>query len=84
MSITHEAAFEASIESDLLAAGWGKVDPAGYDRAAGLVPDEVIAFVRASQPKAWEQLSHPARWGGVGASAVPEDGGGRGRPPRAR
>ena len=56
MSITHEAAFEASIELDLIADGWGKVDPSGYDRALGLCPDEVIAFVQASQPKAWEQL----------------------------
>ena len=56
MSITHEAAFEASIESDLLADGWGKVDPSGYDRTAGLFPEEVVAFVEASQPKAWEQL----------------------------
>ncbi|MBM6404622.1 type I restriction endonuclease subunit R [Phycicoccus sp. CSK15P-2] len=56
MSITHESAFEAGIESDLLSDGWAKVDPSGYDRAAGLFPDEVVAFVQASQPKAWEQL----------------------------
>jgi hypothetical protein len=56
MSITHESAFEANIEAHLLAHGWGKVAPAGYDRKLGLFPDEVIAFVKGSQPKAWAQL----------------------------
>ncbi|MGL4743027.1 MAG: DEAD/DEAH box helicase family protein, partial [Dermatophilaceae bacterium] len=56
MSITHEAAFEANIEAHLLGHGWDAVAPTGYDRKAGLFPDEVIAFVQASQPKAWVQL----------------------------
>ncbi|MGL5827136.1 MAG: DEAD/DEAH box helicase family protein, partial [Nocardioides sp.] len=56
MSITHEAAFEANIEAHLLGHGWSSVGPTGYDRKAGLFPDEVIAFVQASQPKAWAQL----------------------------
>ncbi|OZF33041.1 restriction endonuclease subunit R [Rhodococcus sp. 14-2483-1-1] len=56
MKITQEAAFESNIESDLLANGWAKVDPSGYDRKVGFFPDEVVAFVQASQPKAWQQL----------------------------
>jgi len=56
MSITQESAFEANIEGHLLGAGWGKVTPSGYDRKQGLFGDEVIAFVQASQPKAWAQL----------------------------
>ena len=56
MSITQESAFEANIEAHLLGHGWAKIASGAYDQAAGLFPDEVIAFVRASQPKAWEQL----------------------------
>jgi type I restriction enzyme, R subunit len=54
--ITHESAFESNIEAHLLGHGWSKVVPTGYDRKLGLFPDEVIAFVQASQPKAWQQL----------------------------
>ena len=56
MSITRESAFEESIESDLIADGWSTVDPSGYDKSLGLLADELIAFVQASQPKAWQQL----------------------------
>lgn len=55
MTITREVALETNIESHLLDHGW--VRPEGrYDKRLGLFPDEVIAFVRASQPKAWDQL----------------------------
>ena len=30
--------------------------PATYDVALGLVPEELVAFLEASQPKEWEQL----------------------------
>lgn len=60
--ITHESAFEANIEAHLLAHGWSAPSPASYDRKQGIFPDEVIAFVQASQPKAWAQLV--ARHGG--------------------
>jgi len=56
MTITQEAAFEANIEAHLLGDGWHKLDPAAYDRKAGVFGDEIIAFVQASQPKAWKQL----------------------------
>lgn len=56
MSVTHESAFEANIEAHLLGDGWLKLDPAAYDRKAGVFGDEIIAFVQASQPKAWKQL----------------------------
>ncbi|WP_168581208.1 type I restriction endonuclease subunit R [Gephyromycinifex aptenodytis] len=62
MGITKEAAFETNIESHLLENGWHAIEPASYDRRLGLFPDEVIAFVQASQPKAWQQLV--ARHGG--------------------
>ncbi|GAA4722319.1 DEAD/DEAH box helicase family protein [Pedococcus ginsenosidimutans] len=64
MNITQESAFEANIEGHLLGAGWTKLAPTSYDRKAGLFPDETIAFVKASQPRAWGQLV--ARHGGEG------------------
>jgi type I restriction enzyme R subunit len=54
--VLKESAFEASIEAHLLANGWSRGTPAGYDRALGLDPSELIAFMKASQPDEWEQL----------------------------
>ena len=56
MSITRESAFESNIEAHLLAHDWVKVAPGGYDKKLGVLPSEVIAFIQASQPKAWAQL----------------------------
>lgn len=56
MSATTEASFESNIEAHLTSHGWAAVPPASYDRDLGLFPDEVVAFVQASQPKAWQQL----------------------------
>ena len=36
--VTSESAFEDSIEAHLLASGWLKGDPSGYDRSLGLDP----------------------------------------------
>ena len=56
MAITGESAFEANIEGHLLGHGWQRLEPTAYERTAGIFPDEIIAFVQASQPKAWQQL----------------------------
>ncbi|MGI8702635.1 MAG: type I restriction endonuclease subunit R [Nocardioidaceae bacterium] len=56
MSVHDESTFEANIETHLVGHGWHQIDPASYDRKAGLFLDEVVTFVRASQPTAWEQL----------------------------
>lgn len=56
MSNTTEAVFEGNIEAHLTQCGWDSVPPSSYDRDLGLFPDEVIAFVEESQPKAWKQL----------------------------
>ena len=56
MSITQESAFEGNIEAHLVGDGWDKLSPAAYDKSLGLFGSEVIAFVQASQPKAWAQL----------------------------
>jgi type I restriction enzyme R subunit len=48
-----EKAFEAAIEQHLLSHGWAAGDPAGFDRERALFPAELLAFVQATQPKAW-------------------------------
>ena len=58
MPLHHESAFETEICEHLGAHGWlyAKGDAAGYDRARALFPADVIAWVQASQPKAWNTL----------------------------
>jgi type I restriction enzyme R subunit len=56
VSVHVESAFESNIEAHLTSNGWIKLDPATYDRQLGLFGGEVVAYVQASQPKAWEQL----------------------------
>ncbi|WAX55528.1 type I restriction endonuclease [Jatrophihabitans cynanchi] len=66
-NVRSESAFEASIEAHLLANGWDE-GTAGYDVALGLMPIELAAFVAASQPEEWEQLS--LRLGGPAAATA--------------
>lgn len=56
MSSTTEATFEGNIEAHLTSHGWTAVPPSSYDRDLGLFPEEVVAFVQVTQPKAWQQL----------------------------
>ena len=69
MSLHKEIAFESEICADLAAGGWlyAEGDASGYDRSRALFPTDLLAWVRESQPKAWEALvkSH-----GAGAEAV--------------
>ena len=53
-----EATFEALIEAHLLEhGGYERGDPAAYDRDRALIPDLVVAFIEATQPKAWAKLA---------------------------
>ncbi|SMC56865.1 type I restriction endonuclease subunit R [Janibacter indicus] len=56
MANTTEATFEANIEAHLTSHGWSALAPKTYDRDLGLFPDELIAYVQASQPQAWDKL----------------------------
>lgn len=56
MANTTEKTFEDNIEAHLLTHGWSKVEQGTYDEKLGLFPDEVIAFVKQTQPKAWTKL----------------------------
>ena len=59
MSLHKEISFETEICHHLGEHGWlyAESDAAAYDRARALVPEEVLAGVQATQPKAWETLS---------------------------
>jgi type I restriction enzyme R subunit len=53
-----ERAFEELIVAEMTGGGgWEAGDPRGYDRELALYPDDVIAFVAATQPRAWERLA---------------------------
>jgi type I restriction enzyme R subunit len=64
VSLHKEIRLEDEICADLAAAGWlyEPADAARYDRALALFPDDVIAWIKASQPQAWDAIekSHGA------------------------
>ena len=64
MSIHKEIRLEDEICADLSAAGWLYVDgdAARYDRTQALYVDDLVGWIKDSQPKAWESIekSHGA------------------------
>ncbi len=58
MSLHKEISFETEICQHLAAHGWlyAAGDAQGYDRARALFPADVLAWVQATQSKAWETL----------------------------
>lgn len=59
MSLHKEISFELEICQHLASNGWlyAEGDSAGYDRVRALFPADVLAWVQATQPKAWETLT---------------------------
>ena len=58
MTATHtEQAFETNVESMLLGGGWGAGDLAEWDVARALFPARAVAFIRDTQPDAWEHVA---------------------------
>ncbi len=59
MSLHKEVQFENDICAHLAAHGWlyAEGDATAYDRARALFPADLIAWVQATQPKAWETLT---------------------------
>lgn len=51
-----ETAFETVIENELLEGGYQPVPPVGFDRVSALFPNEVLAFIRQTQPEEWRKL----------------------------
>src|SRR5262245_20957415 len=52
-----EIAFEDAIELALIATGGFQKGGATYDAALALFPDDVLAFVQATQAKTWQALA---------------------------
>jgi type I restriction enzyme R subunit len=59
MALHNEIEFENDICAHLVAHGWlyAEGDAQGYDSARALFPADVLAWVQATQPQAWETLS---------------------------
>lgn len=58
MSLHKEISFESEICQYLSEHGWQySPDSSGYNRALALFPADVIAWVKQTQPKAWEALT---------------------------
>ena len=59
MNLHKEISFETEICQYLADHGWlyAEGDAAAYDRARALFPADVLAWVQATQPKAWETLT---------------------------
>ena len=59
MSLHKENRFEAEICQHLAGHGWLSADgdAQGYDRERALFPADVLAWVQATQPKAWDLLT---------------------------
>ncbi len=59
MTLHKEISFETEICQYLADHGWlyAEGDTAAYDRARALFPADVLAWVQATQPKAWETLT---------------------------
>jgi len=59
VSLHKEISFESEICAYLAAHGWlyAEGDAAAYDRARALFPADVLAWVQATQPQAWEALT---------------------------
>lgn len=52
-----EKQLELEIEAHLLANGWVKGDPTAYNRDLGLDMDQLVTFIQATQPQAWDKLA---------------------------
>src|SRR6266403_630359 len=59
MNLHKDVSFETEICSHLGSNGWlyADGDAAGYDRALALFPADVLAWVQAAYPDAWESLT---------------------------
>ncbi|MCF7991437.1 MAG: DEAD/DEAH box helicase family protein [Thiohalocapsa sp.] len=54
-SDSKEAAFQQDIIDQMIAGGWRLGEPAGYDRERALYTSDCLAYVKTTQPKAWEK-----------------------------
>ena len=58
MSLHNEIEYETEICAHLSGNGWlYSANDDGYDRARALFPDDVMAWVQETQPKAWDAIA---------------------------
>jgi len=57
MSITTENTFETAIEQSLLNGGYTIGDASTYSKELGFFKDDIISFLKKSQPKRWDKIS---------------------------
>ena len=53
---TKELAFQNDVIAQMGAVGWKLGDPAHYDRALALYPEDVVGFVKDTQPEQWQKF----------------------------
>lgn len=51
-----EKHFEAYIVQQLVSCGWLQGETAGYDQNFALFPEDLVEWIKATQPKKWEKL----------------------------
>lgn len=53
---TKELIFQNEVIAQMVASGWKRGNPEKYDRALALYPEDVVGFVRDTQPEQWEKF----------------------------
>lgn len=56
MKVYNESAFETALTETLLSGGYQAISPDTFDPEQAIFPKQVLAFIRATQTKAWEKL----------------------------
>src|SRR3954454_23961939 len=51
-----ESAFETVVEAHLLASGYASLAQTGFDRERAIFPEQVLSFIRETQPAEWAKL----------------------------
>ena len=57
MAAHHEARFENYIVKKLVENGWVEGSSSCYDRVRALYPEDVLSWIKISQPQTWEKLT---------------------------
>jgi type I restriction enzyme R subunit len=53
---TKELIFQNEVVAQMVAGGWKRGRAENYDRALALYPEDVIGFVKETQPEQWEKF----------------------------
>jgi type I restriction enzyme R subunit len=53
---TKELIFQNEVVAEMMEGGWKRGNPENYDPALALYPEDVIGFVKDTQPEPWEKF----------------------------